>query len=244
MIGRSSRMQPDRQTGHGAGPQTRTGYVDGAASSAPALAMGHVRRRPGERSLELRPALALALRCGWPPGIAWMLAVTLDAYAVDSDQAMAARWNQQEAASLAGGLVWAWLRVSLGGNATEPRPDHGLPDDPDGRPQWWIVVIVGTVPTIMLASLIHLEAMARSAQAGESADPAAEETAETTKRGRLVVLLEDTVPPNESESNYKVGQRLGPTVGLNVQTASRYVREWREARASVAKLGGGREAVS
>src|ERR1700736_3976324 len=30
----------------------------------------------------------LALRCGWPPSIAWMLAITLDAYAIDATR----RW--------------------------------------------------------------------------------------------------------------------------------------------------------
>jgi hypothetical protein len=140
-------------------------------------------------------------------------------------------------------LVWACVGVSLAGNTVEHALSMGYLTMRDGRPEWWIVVIVGTVPTIMLASLIHLEAMARSAQAGESPDTGDAEPADTTKRGRLVTLLE-SVPPNESESNYKVGQRLGPTVGLNVQTASRYVREWREARATVAKLGPGQEAAS
>jgi hypothetical protein len=183
----------------------------------------------------------LALVCGWPPSIAWMLAVIVDAYAIDATRRWLRAGIDEALRRWAGILVWACVGVSLAGNTVEHALSMGYLTMPDGRPEWWIVVIVGTVPTIMLASLIHLEAMARSASAGESADTGGQ--AETTKRGRLLVLLEDT-PPDESESNYKVGQRLGPTVGLNVQTASRYVREWREARSSVAKLGGGREAVS
>ena len=185
----------------------------------------------------------LALACGWPPGIAWMLAVIVDAYAIDATRRWLRAGVDKAVRHWGAVLVWACVGVSLAGNATEHALSMGYLTMPDGRPKWWIVVIVGTVPTIMLASLIHLEAMARSARAGESAEIGGKETVETTKRGRLLVLLEET-PPDESESNYKVGQRLGPTVGLNVQTASRYVREWREARASVAKLANGREAVS
>jgi hypothetical protein len=185
----------------------------------------------------------LALVCGWPPSIAWMLAVIVDAYAIDATRRWLRAGIDKALRRWAGILVWACVGVSLAGNTVEHALSMGYLTMRDGRPEWWIVVIVGTVPTIMLASLIHLEAMARSARVGESTDTAVLESADTTKRGRLVVLLEETAP-NESESNYKVGQRLGPTVGLNVQTASRYVREWREARATVAKLGGGREAVS
>ena len=182
----------------------------------------------------------LALACGWPPAIAWMLAVIVDAYAIDATRRWLRAGIDKELRRWGGVMVWACVGVSLAGNTVEHALSMGYLTMPDGRPEWWIVVIVGTVPTIMLASLIHLEAMAR---AGEPTDTGGEETTETTKRGRLVTLLE-SVPPKESESNYKVGQRLGPTVGLNVQTASRYVREWREARATVAKLGPGQEAAS
>jgi Protein of unknown function (DUF2637) len=185
----------------------------------------------------------LALACGWPPSIAWMLAVIVDAYAIDATRRWLRAGIDKDLRRWAGLLVWACVGVSLAGNTIEHALTMGYLTMRDGRPEWWIVVIVGTVPTIMLASLIHLEAMARSPRAEASADTGGSESAETTKRGRLLVLLE-SVPPDESESNYKVGQRLGPAVGLNVQTASRYVREWREARATVAKLGPGQEAAS
>jgi hypothetical protein len=186
----------------------------------------------------------LALVCGWPPSIAWMLAVIVDAYAIDATRRWLRAGIDQALRRWAGILVWACVGVSLAGNTVEHALSMGYLTMSDGRPEWWIVVIVGTVPTMMLASLIHLEAMARSVRAGEeSTSTGGDEAPELTKRGRLVALLEEAAP-NESESNYKVAQRLGPTVGLNVQTASRYVREWREARSSVAKLGGGREAAS
>lgn len=185
----------------------------------------------------------LALACGWPPTIAWMLAVIVDAYAIDATRRWLRAGIDKELRRWGGLMVWACVGVSLAGNTVEHALSMGYLTMRDGRPEWWIVVIVGTVPTIMLASLIHLEAMARSPRAGESADTGDKESAETTKRGRLVALLEDA-PLTESESNYKVGQRLGPVVGLNVQTASRYVREWREARASVAKLSKDQEAAS
>lgn len=185
----------------------------------------------------------LALSCGWPPSIAWMLAVIVDAYAIDATRRWLRAGIDESLRRWAGLLVWACVGVSLAGNTVEHALSMGYLTMPDGRPEWWIVVIVGTVPTIMLASLIHLEAMARSPRAGESTDTAVLESPETTKRGRLVALLEEA-PPNESESNYKVGQRLGPAVGLNVQTASRYVRLWREAKAEVAEIGRGRESVS
>jgi hypothetical protein len=185
----------------------------------------------------------LALRCGWPPGIAWLLPITLDAYAIDLTRRWLRGGINKELRRWAGWLVWAVIAISLAGNVTNHALDMGYLTTADGRPQWWIVVIVGAVPTVMLALLIHIEAVARSAQAADSTSDTGAGTAEPSKRGQLLKLLDKT-PPAAGESNYKAAQRLGPQVGLNVQTASRYVREWRKAQESVARLGSDREAVS
>lgn len=188
----------------------------------------------------------LALVCGWPPNIAWLLAVILDVYAVNATRRWLRAGVDGELRHWAALLVWGCVGLSMAGNTVEHALSMGYLRMPDGRPDWWIVVIVGTVPTIMLASLIHLEAMSRSPKQKvtiEDESSSNDQDAPQSKRARLVALL-DTTPPPAKESNYKVAQRLGPEVGLNVQSATRYVRLWREARGEVVELGSGREAAS
>jgi hypothetical protein len=188
----------------------------------------------------------LALLCGWPPSIAWLLAVIIDAYAVNATRRWLRAGVDGDLRRWAGILVWGCVGLSMAGNTVEHALGMGYLRMPDGRPEWWIVVIVGTVPTVMLASLIHLEAMSRAAHAASamsSKDDRHEKPGPVSKRARLVALL-DGAPPETRESNYQVAKRFGPEVGLNVQSATRYVRLWREAKVGVAEIGRGREAAS
>jgi hypothetical protein len=187
----------------------------------------------------------LALVCGWPPSIAWLLAVILDVYAINATRRWLRAGVDAQLRRWAAVLVWGCVGLSMAGNTVEHALSMGYLAMGDGRPDWWIVVIVGAVPTIMLGSLIHLEAMSRSVRLapGETDTEDDEQKAGRSKRARLVAVLEATPPP-ATESNYKVAQRLGPSVGLNVQSATRYVRLWRSARGEVVRLGANEEAVS
>ena len=141
----------------------------------------------------------LALVCGWPPAIAWMLAVVLDVYAINATRRWLRAGVDAQLRRWAGILVWGCVGLSMAGNTVEHALSMGYLRMRDGRPDWWIVVIVGAVPTIMLASLIHLEAMSRSARGPGGAGSAeaggsTDEQGAAPKRARLVALLEATPP--------------------------------------------------
>ncbi len=65
----------------------------------------------------------------------------------------------------------------------------------------------------------------------ESAPDGDENAPWPTDRDALEALL-DKRPPPDDESNYSVGKRLAPVIGLHEGTARRYVADWREKRAA------------
>ena len=192
----------------------------------------------------------LALECGWSPRIAWLLAICIDLYAITATRRWLRPGTDKRVRRWAGALGWACVALSVAGNTVQHMLSLGYFKMANGEPSWVIVVVVAAVPPVMLASLVHVEAMFRSSRARAATAKRADKPEQLrqtpssgSKRARLIELLEAN-PPGESESNYAVAKRLGPAVGLNVQSATRYVRQWRQAGAEVLVLERNRGTVS
>lgn len=98
----------------------------------------------------------LALLCGFPDELAWLLPVTIDAGAAASSLVWLGPWASAEAKAYGRTLALALLVGSIGGNALA----HGLvaygKASATLRPHWGIVVGVSAIAPIVLGALVHL----------------------------------------------------------------------------------------
>lgn len=97
----------------------------------------------------------LALLTGWPDGLAWLLPVTVDAYAMTSARVWLAPGHTPRAArrfARANGL--GAISASITGNAAYHAVQAGLLEV-----SWPIIVLVGAVPATVLGLTAHLHAL-------------------------------------------------------------------------------------
>jgi Protein of unknown function (DUF2637) len=121
----------------------------------------------------------LALITGWPPRLAWLLPVTLDAYAMTSARVwLAATTRARRARRFARANAIGAITASIAGNATYHSVTVGLMHISPP-----IVVLVGAVPAAVLGFTAHLHALrtldgvepgSEDVREDESADEAAE----------------------------------------------------------------------
>lgn len=104
----------------------------------------------------------LAHIAGWPPRLAWLLPVTLDAYAMTSARVWLAASTQSTAARrFARANAIGAIAASIAGNATFHAARTGLL-----LVSWPIVVLVGAVPAAVLGLTAHLHALRGRTEAG------------------------------------------------------------------------------
>ena len=97
----------------------------------------------------------LALDTGWPPRLAWLLPVTLDAYAMTSARVwLAATTRAGRARRFARANAVGAIVASIAGNAAYHAVAVGLI-----TVSWPIVVLVGAVPATVLGLTAHLHAV-------------------------------------------------------------------------------------
>jgi hypothetical protein len=97
----------------------------------------------------------LAQIAGWPVRLAWLLPVTLDAYAMTSARVwLAASTRSAAARRFARANALGAIAASIAGNATYHAARTGLLDV-----SWPIVVLVGAVPAAVLGLTAHLHAL-------------------------------------------------------------------------------------
>lgn len=97
----------------------------------------------------------LATFAGWPVRLAWLLPVTLDAYAMTSARVwLAASTRSAAARRFARANALGAIATSIAGNATYHAARTGLLDV-----SWPIVVFVGAVPAAVLGLTAHLHAL-------------------------------------------------------------------------------------
>jgi hypothetical protein len=97
----------------------------------------------------------LAILAGWPPRLAWLLPVTLDAYAMTAARVwLAATTRTQAARRFARANALGAIAASIAGNATYHATSTGLL-----HLTWPVVVTVGAVPAAILGLTAHLHAL-------------------------------------------------------------------------------------
>jgi hypothetical protein len=97
----------------------------------------------------------LALITGWPPRLAWLLPVTLDAYAMTSARVwLASTTRARRARRFARANAIGAIAASIAGNATYHSVTVGLMHITPP-----IVVLVGAVPAAVLGFTAHLHAL-------------------------------------------------------------------------------------
>ena len=97
----------------------------------------------------------LAFIAGWPTRLAWLLPVTLDAYAMTSARVwLAATTPSAGARRFARANAIGAIAASTAGNATYHAARTGLLSV-----SWPIVVLVGAVPAAVLGLTAHLHAL-------------------------------------------------------------------------------------
>src|SRR4051812_41198792 len=97
----------------------------------------------------------LAQIAGWPDRLAWLLPVTIDAYAMTSARVwLAGTLGSNRARSFARANAIGAIATSIVGNAGYPLAATGLV-----AVSWPIVVVVGAVPAAVLGLTAHLHAL-------------------------------------------------------------------------------------
>lgn len=109
----------------------------------------------------------LAEAAGWPPHMAWLLPVTIDAYAMTSARVwLAASTRSGGARRFARANALGAIAASTAGNAAYHAIAAGLL-----TATWPIIVLVGAVPATVLGLTAHLHALrGRSASSGHRED--------------------------------------------------------------------------
>lgn len=96
----------------------------------------------------------LAVLCGFTPGLAPLLPVTVDAGAAAGSVVWLTR-PPGSARRFGRALALVLLAGSVAGNAL----GHGLAAY-SARPSWWVVVLVSAVPPAVLGAVVHLAVLA------------------------------------------------------------------------------------
>jgi hypothetical protein len=98
---------------------------------------------------------SLAIVCGTPSTLAWLLPVCIDAAALVATGVWLGGEEPEGARGFAKALTLGMILLSVAGNATE----HFLAAY-SIRPPWWAVVAVASVPPAVLGAVAHLAALA------------------------------------------------------------------------------------
>lgn len=190
----------------------------------------------------------LAVKCGWSEGAAWLLPVCLDLYGVTATRLWLRADTATEVRRWAAGSGWLAVALSVAGNALQHAIDLGYLKH-GGHTVLWVVIAVAAVPPVMLALLVHVEAMHRRAGqkpplspavGSEDAVPRAE-PAKPARRDQVTVRRQRSSAGakraavadalgrlgDDGRSAYALGQELAQAIGMHPQTATRYVRELR-----------------
>jgi hypothetical protein len=122
----------------------------------------------------------LAQVAGWPDRLAWLLPVTIDAYAMTSARVwLAGTLGSSQARSFARANAIGAIATSIVGNAGYHLVAAGLV-----AISWPIVVLVGAVPAAVLGLTAHLHALRTVAAADHDPPPSTEDRPRTGTRVR------------------------------------------------------------
>jgi len=143
----------------------------------------------------------LGERAGFPPILAALLPLAIDAKAVVATRAWLSRRTPDRARRYACGLALTAVALSVAGNAGE----HAMTAYALATP-WWVVVTVSAVPPIALAATAHLAALlaAGSIEATDSATDRVDPIESTTSTAQPIASMDVTGPVTEQETPPKI----------------------------------------
>lgn len=160
----------------------------------------------------------LGERAGFPPPLAALLPLAIDAKAVVATRAWLARRTPDRARRYACGLALAAVGLSVAGNAGE----HAMTAYVLATP-WWVVVAVSAVPPIALAATAHLAALlaAGSIEGTDSDTDRAAPIEWTTSTDQPIASMSADKPVTTPEVDHSTEQQEStPTRAKDSRTGS------------------------
>lgn len=169
----------------------------------------------------------LASAAGWPEHLAWLLPVTVDAYAMTATRLwLAGRTRHRRARRFAAANALGAIAGSVAGNAIYHALSTGLL-----AVTWPIVVSVGAVPAAVLGLIAHLHARhtgiepadvtAPDLLRGPEPDPLPDPEAAGLDGGNVPSLRGADVPEPDAGDSGESGSEDGPESRAGVRTQSR-----------------------
>lgn len=132
----------------------------------------------------------LAQLCGFPPRLAWLLPITIDAGAGAGCLVWLGAQPPERARRFARTLTWVLLGASVAGNAVV----HGLTAYGLAAP-WWLVVLVSGVAPAVLGAVVHLAVLVGRRQP----EPAEVEEAEPAPAPVTAELVDEQPDRNDTQ---------------------------------------------
>jgi len=164
----------------------------------------------------------LALMAGWPDRLAWLLPLTIDAYAMTSARVWLAQASPARRFARANAI--GAIAASIAGNAAYHLNRAGLL-----AVSWPIVVLVGAVPAAVLGLTAHLHALrsapAEPAASASASEPVAVERSEPIDAASAGALAAGPARaearPGESAPGSESGPRPEPPAPEDLMAAAR-----------------------
>jgi hypothetical protein len=160
----------------------------------------------------------LGLVAGWPNRLAWLLPVTIDAYAMTSARVwLAGTGHTRRARRFAQANAIGAIAVSIVGNAVYHAISVGLM-----TVSWHIVVIVGAIPAAILGLTAHLHAL-RSVPHEDPVEDSAEDEVRTRTHQQAPGRTEDELmkAARDADTAYRADHDGRPITRDALRTALR-----------------------
>jgi hypothetical protein len=172
----------------------------------------------------------LAIDAGWPKGLAWLLPVTLDTYAMTSARVwLASTTGARRARRFARANAVGAIAASIAGNATYHAAAAGLV-----HVTFPVVVLVGAVPAAVLGLTAHLHALRTLVDNEDRAESGPKD--EPDQR----TSVDESGPEDGPETARKVRPRNGARRRPKYRTEDELVAAAREADAKYRAAHNGR----
>lgn len=172
----------------------------------------------------------LALITGWPPRLAWLLPVTLDAYAMTSARVwLASTTRARRARRFARANAVGAITASIAGNATYHAATVGLLTVSSP-----IVVLVGAVPATVLGLTAHLHALRTLADPEDGPQSRAEDESGQSE------TIEESRTESGTEDRPKARTRTSTRRRSKYRTEDELIAAAREADAAYRAAHNGR----
>lgn len=162
---------------------------------------------------------SLAILCGTPAGLAWLLPLCLDAAAVVATGVWLSSSSPERARRYARLLALAMIALSVLGNGVDhPLTTYGV------RPSWSLLVAVAAVPPAVLGAVAHLAALV-IAPAVAGAEPGEQPGTHQAPPGDLATRASALVAAGDRDGVTIGRGRLAQELGITQSQARRLLNQ-------------------